>query len=210
MRRLARNSLLAFVTLGALAATFLFFGLQSYSSLSNETLIAELSFEQREDGGHYARLTSGDRCTEGVYVIYGEQWRIDAQFVKWKYWANVLGLGSRYRLDRLQGRFRDVAAENSEPASAHSLNGAEAVDLAQLAQWLGNMNPLFDAAYGSSTYHSIDTNRIYRVYKTPTGIITRSEAVRQPVVRGDVLDLEIDKACGQDPTLLSRLFAPNS
>ena len=181
-------------------------GLRTYSTFSEETVIAELTFKARSDGGYDARLSTGDLCSDNVYVISGDQWRIDAQFVKWKYWVNLLGLDGNYRLDRLEGRYKTAAAENSGVSSAHDLSVDGAVDFARLAEWLGMLNPLFDAAYGSSTYHSIDTDRLYRVYKTQAGIITRSEPALTPVLVGDFLDIEINKACGRGPSTLSQLF----
>lgn len=206
MRQLTRTILGTLALVFLVAVLVVLTGLRTYAVLSEETLIAELSFEARDDGGYNVRLSTGDRCSDNLYAIYGDQWRIDAQFIKWKYWANLLGADGRYRLERLEGRYHTAAAENSGVPSAHDLSVDSAVDLARLAEWLGALNPLFDAAYGSSTYHSIDTDRLYQVYKTQVGIIARSEPALTPVLVGDYLDIEIDKACGRTPSTLSRLL----
>jgi len=207
MRRLFRSVLLILLMSCAVLAAFLLTGFGAYSALSQETLIAELSFNQRNDGGYDALLSTGDRCSDAVYVVYGEQWRVDAQFVKWKYWANLLGAESRYRLVRLEGRYDAADDENSKPSVAHDLGIDRGADFARLAERLGNINPLFDAAYGSSTFQTIETDRIFRVFKTQTGLITRSELAIDPMLVGEYLDIEIDRACGQAPSGWERLFS---
>lgn len=190
----------------AVFAALLVTGFSAYSVLSEETLIAELSFGDRDDGGYDALLRTGDRCSEAVYIIHGEQWRIDAQFIKWKYWASLFGAESRYRLVRLEGRYDAASDENTKASSAHDLSADRVSDPAWLTEQLGSFNPLFDAAYGSSTYHKIETDRVFGVYKTPTGIITRSESDTDPMLIGDYLDIEIDRACGQSSSGWGRLF----
>ena len=38
-----------------------------------------------------------------LYPLHGDEWRVEAQVLRWKPWANVLGLDTQYRLDRLSG-----------------------------------------------------------------------------------------------------------
>ena len=207
MRRLFRSVFLILFMSCVVLGVILMTGFGAYSALSEETLIAELSFQSRDDGGYDALLSTGDRCSDAVYAIYGEQWRVDAQFVKWKYWASLLGAESRYRLMRLEGRYKAAVDENSKISSAHDLATDRGSDLARVAERLGAFNPLFDAAYGSSTFHAIETDRVFRVYKTPSGIITRNEPDIDPMLVGEYLDIEIDRACGQSPSHWGRLFS---
>ena len=207
MRRLFRSVFLIVFMSGAVLAAFLLTGFGAYSALSSETLIAELSFRKRDDGAYDALLSTADRCSDAVYVVHGEQWRVDAQFLKWKYWANLLGAESRYRLVRVEGRYEAAVDENSKASSAHDLVTDSRFDLARLAEQLGSLNPLFDAAYGSSTFEAIDPDRVFRVYKTQSGIITRSEPAVDALLVGEYLDIEIDRACGQSSSRWSGLFS---
>ena len=205
MRKLVTFSLLTVVFLAVLVVTLLSASIYTYSVLTNETVIAELSFEPTGERQYVAHLRTGDGCDERVLPILGDQWRVDAQFLKWKYWAMLLGLESQYRLDRLEGRYRTAAAQNSGPTLAHDLSGDTALDVVALGRALGSLNFLTDATYGSSTYQDIDPSRIYYVYRTTTGIITRSEP--RPVTergRGDALPIEVDRACGAAPSLWKR------
>ncbi len=195
MRRVFKISLTMVVLLAASCVVLLTATVYTYDRLSAETLIAELWFDSTGERQYAAHLRTGDRCDELVLPLYGDQWRVDAEFLKWKYWALLFGLDSQYRLDRLEGRYRSAAEQNTQPNVAHDLSDRTAVDLVALAESLGAFNFLLDATYGSSTYHDIDVDNVYRVYRTQTGIITRHE--RRPAQPGgEALSVRIDGACG--------------
>jgi hypothetical protein len=196
MRRALRFSLWVVVLFAALSVVLLTATIYTYERLTAETLIAELTFEPTGDRQHIAHLRTGDRCDERAFPVFGDQWRVDAEFLKWKYWALLLGLDAQYRLDRLEGRYRSAADQNSQPHLAHSLSEPTAVDLVALAETLGSWNFLLDATYGSSTYQDIDTRNVYYVYRTTTGIITRHEARPVQPAGAAPLTVTIDGACG--------------
>ena len=183
------------IVLGALAVVLLSASVYTYHRLSGETLIAELRFDRSGDREYAAHLRTGDRCDERVLTVYGDQWRVDAEFLKWKYWALLLGLDSQYRLDRLEGRYRlgrrpELAAE-ARPRFARRDGGRPV----SLAEGLGRWNFLIDASYGSSTYQDIDPANVYYVYRTQTAIITRSKPRPVPE-QGAPIAVEVDRACG--------------
>ena len=197
MRRTFKFSLGLVVLFAALSVLLLTATVYTYDRLSAETLIAELRFDATGERQYAATLKTGDGCDERTFPVLGDQWRVDAEFLKWKYWALLFGLDSQYRLDRLEGRYRSAAEQNSQPNVAHDLSERTAVDLVALAESLGSWNFLLDATYGSSTYQDIDVDNVYRVYRTQTGIITRHElrpvqpAGNQPMV------VNINGACGE-------------
>lgn len=197
MRRAFKVSLAVVVLSAALAIVLFSATVYTYDRLTAETLIAELRFDATGERQYVAHLRTGDRCEERSFPLYGDQWRIDAEFLKWKYWALLLGLDSQYRLDRLEGRYRSAAEQNSLPNVAHDLTERTAVDLVSLAESLGSLNFLLDATYGSSTYQDIDVGNVYYVYRTQTGIITRHEPRPAQPARGEALSVTIDGACGR-------------
>ena len=203
MRRAFKLSLSLLVLLAAFGVVLLTATIYTYSTLTAETLIAELRFDRTGERQYLAHLQTGDRCAERTFPVFGDQWRVDAEFLKWKYWALLLGLDSQYRLDRLEGRYRAAAEQNSEPNVAHDLSEATAVDIVSLAERLGRWNFVLDATYGSSTYQDIDVDNIYYVYRTTTGIITRHEPRPVQQERGEPLSVTIDGACG-GPSLWRR------
>jgi hypothetical protein len=205
MRTLFRFSLLTLCIAAAILIVLLSASIYTYNALTDETVIAELRFDRTGPREYVAYLRTGSRCEERTYPIVGDQWRIDAEFLKWKYWAALLGLGSRYRLDRIEGRYRTVEEQNSEPHAAHSLADGTSIDIVDFSKALGPLNFLIDATYGSSTYQGIDTRLVYYVSKTPTGIITRS--VARPVQQEDAeaLAIAIERGCGAPPNWWPRV-----
>ena len=207
MRRLIRYSIFA-LSLGTVLVVFLISAsVYTFHALTAETVIAEITFERTGEQRYLGFLKTGDHCTEQAFPIYGDQWRVDAQFLKWKYWALLLGLDSQYRLDRFEGRYSAIADQNVEPTLSHSLDSDTTLDVARLAEALGPVNFLTDASYGSSTYQDIDTASIHYVYRTTTGIITRSFPRSLPEAGEDGLAIEIDRACGGEPGLWKRVTA---
>ncbi len=203
MRRAIKVSLWTAVLLAALSVVLLTATVYTYDRLTAETLIAELRFDATGERQYVAHLRTGDRCDERMFPVFGDQWRVDAEFLKWKYWAMLLGLDSQYRLDRLEGRYRSAAEQNSQRNVAHDLSERTAVDLVALAEGLGALNFLLDATYGSSTYQDIDVDNVYYVYRTTTGIITRHEPRPVPPRDGEPLSISINGACGE-PSLWRR------
>lgn len=168
--------------------------LHSYHRLTAETLIAELSFVPLGEQRFEASLLTGDRCHPQRYLLLGDQWRLDAQFLKWKPWANLLGVDARYRLERLEGRYQSTDDQNSKPTQAHTLGEQPVFNLTKL---LGRTNFLLDAQYGSSTYQTVDGNLIYQVYRTQSGIITRSFPRPAPRLEGGNMVIEIRRGCAE-------------
>jgi hypothetical protein len=203
MRRAFKYSLWLVIVLATLSVVLLAATVYTYDRLTAETLIAELRFDRSGERQYVAYLRTGDRCDERTFPLFGDQWRVDAEFLKWKYWTLLLGLDSQYRLDRLEGRYRSAAEQNSQPNVAHELADRTAVDLVSLAATLGAWNCLLDATYGSSTYQDIDVDNVYHVHRTTTGIITRHEPRPEP---GAPSSITIDSAC-REPSAWRRFAA---
>ena len=170
-----------------------------YSNLTSETRIAELSFTQIDTDEYLVNLATGDFCEVRSFAGLGDQWRLDASFLNWKYWAAALGCESKYRLDRLEGRYANVAMQNNRSGLSHKLGEPTLLDIARFSEGLGQFNFFADAAYGSSTFHDIDVTQIYDVYKTPTGIISRKREHPGIDFQQNVLSIEINNACGSKP-----------
>ena len=203
MRRAFKFSLGVVVLFAAFSIVLLMATIYTYDRLTGETLIAELRFDVTGDRQYVAHLRTGDRCEDRAFPLYGDQWRIDAEFLKWKYWALLLGLDSQYRLDRLEGRYRSVEDQNTQRNVAHALSERTAVDVVALAESLGSWTFLLDATYGSSTYQDIDVDDVYYVYRTTTGIITRHEPRPVEAAGGAPFNVTIDGACS-DPSMWQR------
>ena len=194
MRKLIRLLLAVVLVSGLAVFVLLSASLYTYSRLTAETVIAAVRFESVGANDYIAFLTTGDGCREQRLAIRGDQWRVDAEFVKWHYWANLLGLDAHYRLDRFEGRFSDTRLQNEASGRAYELTEPTALDLHRLANALGRWNFLVDATYGSSTYQKIDTQLSYDVIRSQTGIFTRSRPLSPPQPQAS-LAVEIRRAC---------------
>ncbi len=207
MRKAFTVSLLLVAVLGVLLVMLFAATIYTYERLTAETLIAELRFETVDQQEYRAHLRTGDRCDERTFTIYGDQWRVDAEFLKWKYWAALFGLDGQYRLDRLEGRYRNVAEQNASEKLAYDLGVDTAIDITGLAAALGPWNFLVDATYGTSTYQDIDVGNVYYVYRTTSGIITRFEPLPPVPSRSEALAINVDRACGKAPSAWQRSTA---
>lgn len=183
-----------------LAMLTLFSGaLYTWSVLTDEALVAELRFRQLGPQHFQTQLATDGGCTQRTFELYGDQWRLDARFLKWHSWANLLGFDAHYRLSRIEGRYLDVADQNTQPNVAYSLTAEPSLDLVDLASRTGRWNVFVDSTYGSSTFHDADPQYVHRVYRTQTGLITRREALPQPSPDADALFVEVVHACGGEP-----------
>lgn len=143
----------------------------TYNVFTHEEPVLTLAFEQKGEREYLAKINS-PRSLRGEYLIQGEQWRVDARFIKMRYWSNLLGVSSRYAVDRLEGRYISVQDQNELQSTAHQLTDSEGQHFT-IFGW----SPFFDTEYGSSTYQLIDPHKKFTVYKTPTGLMARAEVL---------------------------------
>ncbi len=191
-RQLRRRRLAASGANGALAVFLLAFAavvasftlnLHTYRRLTHEQEVAILRFDQLAP--QYFRVTvryPGDGGTETL-DLRGDEWQLDARVLKWHGAATVLGLDARYRLERLSGRYRSAAEEQSRPRSVHPLAEDRGLDLWSIAQ--RHRLPWVDAVYGSATYLPMRDRAQFEVRLAPTGLVARpANAPATAAVRG--------------------------
>lgn len=194
MRLLRRISLLSLAGVGVIAVLFAM-NLRTYQRLSDEAPVARLTFQPVAAQQYRVELLSGNFCTPRTFLLHGDEWRLDAHFLKWKPWANVLGLNARYRLDRLGGRYRDVGQENARSHVAWQLSATGVFDPARLAGgFLGALSPL-DTVFGSSVYQAIDPRYAYTVYRGQSGLLVRKSPLASIHRHGDSLVIPIEPPC---------------
>lgn len=182
LRRLIRarlvsgaGSLLSSAVLMGIAALGFVIGtnLHTYARLTYEAPVAELVFERLAPQRFRAtivRIPAGDRQ---VFLLNGDEWQLDARVLKWRGWANVLGLDAQYRLERLSGRYRDIEQERAAPRSVYELSDNPGIDLWAFAQQYPRWLPFVDAVYGSATYLPMVDGGRFRVSLTQSGLIAR-------------------------------------
>lgn len=173
-----------FLAVAAVAA-LLALDVQTYSRLTYERPVATI--QTRQLGPQYFEATviqpgRGENmpAATNLYPLHGDEWRIEAQVLKWKPWANVLGLDTQYRLDRLSGRYGSIAQEISAERSVHPLAvEAPAGGLPwKLSAWdtarkYRRYVDAVDTLYGGAAYMPMADGARYEVWITQSGLIAR-------------------------------------
>ncbi len=176
-----------------------------YDRFNQESPVARLSFVKTADFNYMAQLQQGDFCTSKQYIVLGDQFQLDAGFVKWKGLGVLLGFEPRYRLDRLSGRFSDLNAQNSLVTISHNLAPDVLFDFFDESTPQGKQGWLIDTRYGSSVYLSIDPLLQYIVFATEDGLIARSEPILNYDRENGGLQIDITQGCAGTPSGLEKL-----
>ncbi len=157
---------------------------QTYGRLTYERPVATLSTRQLAPQYFEVTVTQpalGDAAERtAVYPVNGDEWRVEAQVLRWKPWANVLGLDAQYRLDRLSGRYQSIDQERSGARSVHALSSDADPDGLpwSLSLWdtarkyRGYIDPV-DTLYGSGAYMAMQDGATYEVWITQSGLVAR-------------------------------------
>jgi len=167
----------AFMGVLLLACAALFFvvslNLHTYARLTYEQPVAEIVFETRAPQSYRATLTRMPGGEMQIFVLAGDEWQLDARVLKWKGWANLLGLDAQYRLERVGGRYRDIEQERHDERTVYSLSENPGVDLWQVSTQHPRWIPFVDAVFGSATYMPMADGARYQVSITQSGLIAR-------------------------------------
>jgi hypothetical protein len=162
----------------AIAAVLAGLDVQTYQRLTYERPVATIELTQKGPHDFIAALSEADGqggfAAPHSYELFGDEWRIEARVLKWKPWANVLGLDAQYRLNRLAGEYSDTQAELTARRSVydlHPLSGA-GFDLWQIARAHQNL-ALVDTLYGSAALMPMANGAKYEVWITQSGLIAR-------------------------------------
>jgi hypothetical protein len=148
--------------------------LLTYARLTYEKPLAELVIQA--NGPQRFRVTIS-RIPTGemqVFMMNGDEWQLDARVLKWRGWANLLGLDAQYRLERLGGRYRDIEKERTATRSVYSLSENPGIDLWTWAQDHPGWLPFVDSIYGSATYLPMVDGARYQVSLTQSGLVARA------------------------------------
>ncbi len=145
--------------------------LYTYDRLTHESKIAEITF--REISPHRFGAVVLFKNNTKILDLRGDEWQIDARVLKWRGLAVLIGFNTLYRLDRLSGRYRDVAEERSGPRTVYGLSEEQGLDLWMISRRYARWIPWMDALYGSATYMPMVDGASYTVSVSSTGLLAR-------------------------------------
>lgn len=156
----------------------------SYRQLLDEELVATLHFEKLGPKSYGAKLI--DRNNEQYYFqINGDQWQIDARFIKWHPSLARLGFNPIFRLERIGGRYEDIREELGSARSLYPIISSHGLDTWYWFKQFGWMSQWVDASYGSATFLPMADGASYEVKVSYSGLLARpiNEKSRQAVSR---------------------------
>ena len=165
----------------ALLGMVLFFGffLRAYAAFTYEKPVAEVIVRSSE-APEMSQITLAQFLPDGSqitrdFLVLGDQWMIEGDILKWDNWLNFLGLHTRYRLTRLQGRYIRTQEELREPRSVYSLVDEDIHPSWNYLYQFGQRLPFVSTVYGSATFQLSGDKKRYAVYVGTSGFLVRQE-----------------------------------
>ena len=168
--------------LAAVAIGLLGINLLTYHRLTHEQPALEAQFKRAGDARYAALLTYPSGETQEL-ALNGDEWQVDARVLKWKPFADLLGFDTAYRLERISGRYSDIAREREQQRTVYALNPPNSVDAWTLLRNWRRYIPWADALYGSAVYVPMSDGARYQVVVSQSGLVARplNEPARQAV-----------------------------
>ena len=162
---------LLLMAIGALAGT-IGVGVQGYRAITHEEIAASIRV-QPLGAQRYAATVRFPDGRETAFELAGDEIYVDAQILKWKPLANVLGLHTAYELDRIAGRYRAIDQERASVRTVYSLRGERTIDLFTLRRRHAFLAPLLDADYGSATFLPVAGAATLELRVSTSGLLLR-------------------------------------
>jgi hypothetical protein len=164
------------ITIAGLAAGLFGLNLQSYSRLTYEAPVAEISIHAQNPAGKLYtvavhRLDGTDRTT--TCNLQGDEWLLSGRVQKWKAWANELGLNATYTLNQLSNMYYSAGEANGKPITACDIKGPPPKINQYLPEswvnWLMAHALVQDRRFGSANFMPLADGAVYKVVITQTG-----------------------------------------
>ncbi len=152
--------------------------LYTYHRISHEQDVAEIVFNEISPRYYSATITIAGDEQKAEYLLQGDEWQLDARIIKWKTPVFLAGLDSVYRLERISGRYRDVAEETTANRTVYALAENKGLDLWSITKKYPSWVPWVDAYYGTATYLPMSDKARFKISLSQTGLLAR--AINEP------------------------------
>jgi hypothetical protein len=150
------------LSLGALSLT-----LMQFKRLAEDVPVAVITVQELAPQQFTVHLRA-----DGIdhdFPLFGDQWQLDAQVVRWQLPALLSGAPPVYRLDRLSGRYANAGDELERPRSAHALARGPVPGIGELRRSYPRWLPFVDARWGSAAFLPMIDGARYEVAFNPRG-----------------------------------------
>jgi len=164
-------SSLLMVAIGV-AAALAAASLRTYNRLTAEQEAARVAMRQVAPK-HFALSLHPKDGKPQTFEVLGDEWQIDARLLKWRPIATIAGFDTVYRLERLSGRYSDVAEERSAKRTVYGLAERAPVDFWLFLRQYNDYLPFGDALYGSAAFVPMADEAEYAVSVSSTGLVVR-------------------------------------
>lgn len=160
---------------GFFLALLVYSNLHTYQRLTYEQVIADVYVRKLAPQRYQVSMSFSDADQDQhYYELEGDQWQLDARILKWKGWANLIGLDSYYQLDRLSGRYSDLNQARSRLPSLHDLRKpSSGLDIWKLKQLLREKAGFVDTLFGQGVFMPLKDGAHFQVSIGQQGLITR-------------------------------------
>lgn len=158
--------------------------LQTYKRLTFERPVAVLTFMATGVPEQFMVTMLYPGGEQTVAELKGDEWELNARVVKFKAFSNLLGFNSVYKLDRLYGRYENVA--RASETNGITLGTNPGLDVVSMAIENGGQFGVEDARYGSAVYNPMQDGLSYIVCMTQAGLIARPNNQAAAAVLGSV------------------------
>ncbi len=144
----------------------------TYTRLTHEQRALKVEFSQTGAHQFDVVLTYPQGDVQRV-VLRGDEWQVDARIVKWKPLATIIGFDAAYRLERIGGRYAEIADERTAAHTVYPLSEPTRLDVWSLVHHVSSWLPWVDALYGSAVYVPMADGAAFAVMVTQSGLIVR-------------------------------------
>lgn len=167
VRRLVGLLAAALAVVSALLAMSIF----QFVRLTGDEPVATVELRRQTDRQYVAAVQREGEAGTREFVLRGDQWQIDAQVVRWRLPALLAGVPPLYRLERLSGRYDDIALEQTAPRTVHDLGTGPVPSPGMLKRRFPRWLPFVDVVFGSGAYMPMFDGARYRVFLDPRGAL---------------------------------------
>jgi hypothetical protein len=148
--------------------------LYTYHQLTQEQPVGSVEFVRWGPQQYVVTLTSTDTAAVPLeFSLLGDEAQLDARILKWKGMGTLLGFETLYRLDRLSGRYRNVADEKGKERTVYALGENAGLEIWTLINRYQQWVPWVDAIYGNAVYLPMSQGAVYTVSMTTSGLVAR-------------------------------------
>ncbi len=168
-----KNLLLLFL-LTAISGMLLFLGFffVSYQNFTEEETVAYVEIEpvsEQYSNLIFTKLLDDGRENKYRFEIRGDQWMIEGDILRWESFAALMGLNTRYRLNRIRGRYIKTSDEKNMDATIYPLTEDEEDYLWSALYDIGHQLPFVNTVYGNAAYQLNNKPKRFEVFVTTSG-----------------------------------------